>query len=149
MEGIKLKRIITLLLVITLLTACSETTNNDYKFKGESDHWEAEYSYKGTETWGEDEGIKTYTNEDSYEFILKYKGSLEELSSMRKLEYSYSTLHSNGKTKQEFTEPTTTTTFSSSGGSTNGAKVNEDEVILVKVNWDNFEESILLENKIK
>lgn len=145
-----MKRILTLLLVITLLTACSaETTNNDYKFRGESDHWEAEYSYKGTETWGEDGGIKTYTNEDSYEFVLKYKGTLEELSSMRKLEYSYSTLHSNGKTIQEFSEPTTTITFTSSGEAINGAKVNEDEVIQVNVKWNNFEESILLENKIK
>ena len=91
MGGVRLKKIITLLFTIMLLTACSETTNNDYKFSGESEHWEAEYFYKGTEKWGEKNGIKTYSNEDSYEFVLKYKGSLEELSSLQKLEYSYET----------------------------------------------------------
>ena len=80
-----------------LLTACSETTNNDYIFSGESEHWEAEYSYKGTEQWGEKDGQKTYSNEDGYEFILKYKGSLEELSSLQKLEYSYETNSSSGR----------------------------------------------------
>ena len=80
-----------------LLTACSETTNNDYKFSGESEQWEAEYSYKGTEKWGEKDGTKTYSNEDGYEFVLKYKGSLEELSSLQKLEYSYETNSSSGE----------------------------------------------------
>ncbi|QFF99122.1 hypothetical protein PB01_09935 [Psychrobacillus glaciei] len=66
---------------------------------------------------------------------------------MRRLEYSYSTLHSNGKSIEEFTVPNTMKIFSSSGGSKNGAKINEDEVILVEVKWDDVEESILLDNK--
>lgn len=142
-----MKKILTFLFPLFLLTACSDITHNDYRFTGESEHWEAEYSYTGTETRGEDNGIGTYSNEDSHKFTLTYKGSLEELSSMRKLEYLYSTLSSNGKSTEEFTEPTTTKIFSSSGGSTNGAKVTKDEVILVKVKWDDVEESILLDNK--
>lgn len=142
-----MKRLLTFLFPLFFLAACTDIKQNDYKFTGESEHWEAEYSYKGTETRGEDNGIGTYSNENSYKFTLTYKGSLEELSSMRRLEYSYSTLHSNGKRTEEFNEPTTTIVFSNSGGSKNGAKVNEDEVILVKVKWDDREESILLENR--
>ncbi|MFJ8261947.1 hypothetical protein ACIQ4I_08335 [Rummeliibacillus sp. NPDC094406] len=144
-----MKKIITLLFSIMLLTACSETTTNDYKFSGESEHWEAEYSYKGTEIWGEKDGKKTYSNEDGYEFVLKYKGSLEELSSLQKIEYSYKTISSGGKSIEEFTESPSTVTFSSSGRSKGGAKVDEDEVIKVNVKWDDFEESFELHNKSK
>ncbi|MFS0574285.1 hypothetical protein AB1K83_01490 [Sporosarcina sp. 179-K 3D1 HS] len=138
-----MKKIITILFTIMLLTACSETTYNDYKFSGESEHWEAEYVYKGTEKWG---GKETYSNEDSYNFILEYKGSLEELSSIQKLYYSYETNSSNGYRNEEFTEPPSTVTFTSSGRSEGGAKVHEDEVIKVIVKWDNFEESFELYN---
>ena len=132
-----------------LLTACSETTNNDYKFNGESEHWEAEYSYKGTEKWGEKNGTKTYSNEDSYEFVIEYKGSLEELSSLQNLEYSYETNHSGGKKTEQFTEPPQTVIFSTSGASKGGAKVSEDAVIKVNVKWNDFEESFELNNKSK
>jgi len=142
-----LKKIVTLLLTIMLLTACSETTTNDYKFSGESEHWEAEYLYKGTEKWGEKDERTTYSNEDSYEFVLKYKGSLEELLSLQKLEYSYETISSSEKSIEEFAVPPSTLTFSSRGSSEGGAKVSEDEVIKVNVKWDEFEESLELHNK--
>ena len=132
-----------------LLTACSETTNNDYKFSGESEQWEAEYFYKGTEKWGEKNETKTYSNEDGYEFVLKYKGSLEELSSLQKLKFSYETNSSSGYKNEHFTEPPQTVIFSTSGASKGGAKVSEDEVIKVNVKWDDFEESFELHNKSK
>ncbi|GEM_PF-4684944 len=58
-----MKRIFTLLFMMLVLTACAkstgdEVTNNDYKFIGESEHWKAEYIYKGAETWGDDDGKK-------------------------------------------------------------------------------------------
>jgi hypothetical protein len=141
-----LKKAITLLFLIMLLTACSETTTNNYKFSGESEHWEAEYSYKGTEKWGEKDGQRTYSNEDDYTFVLRYTGSLEELSSLQRLEYSYETNSGRGDSTQEFTEPPSTRTFSTSGGSKGGAKVGKDEVIKVTVKWDDFEESFELYN---
>ena len=132
-----------------LLTACTETKYNDYKFSGESEHWEAEYSYKGTEKWrGKNESI-TYSNEDGYEFVLKYKGSLEELSSLQKLGYSYETNSTGGGITEEFTEPPSTVTFSSSDRSKDSIRVREDEVIKVNVKWDDFEESFELHNKSK
>ena len=152
-----------LLITILILTACTdvtkneitkeeitkdEVTNNNYKFIGESKHWEAEYIYKGTETWGDNHGTLTYSNKDNYEFVLKYKGTLKELSSMKKLEYSYETISSSGKSTEEFTEPPRELTFKSGGGSS-GAKISEDEVIKVNVKWDEFEESFELHNKNK
>ncbi|KAB2334437.1 hypothetical protein F7731_14575 [Cytobacillus depressus] len=144
-----MKKIITLLLTIILLTACSETTKYDYKFSGESEHWEAEFSYKGTEKWIKKDGINTYSNEDNYELVLKYKGSLEELSSLQNLEYSYNTNSSGGGETKNFTEPPSTVIFSSSGASKSGAKVSEDEIIKVNVKWDDFNESFELHNKSK
>ena len=85
-----MKRLIPFLFTIMIVTACSEITHNDYTFRGESEHWEAEYAYEGTEKWGEKDGQKTYSNEDSYKFILKYKGPLEELSSLQKIQYKVS-----------------------------------------------------------
>jgi hypothetical protein len=142
--GVKLKKILVLLLsTIMVLTACSETINSDYKFVGESEHWEAEYSYKGTEIWGEDDGQRTYSNKANYEFVLEYKGSVEELSSLKKLEYSYKVNSQGASGAQEYTEPPRIVIISSKGSAT---KVNEDEVIQVNVKWDDFEESFELHN---
>lgn len=143
-----MNKILTLLLSILVLTSCTKVTNTDYKFIGESEHWEAEYVYKGIETRGEDYGTKTYSNEDSYEFVLKYKGTLKELSSMKKLEYSYETINSSGKSTKEFIEPPRKLTFTSRGGSSGGEKMSEDEVIQVNVKWDEFEESFELHPEI-
>jgi hypothetical protein len=144
-----LKKIITLLFTIMLLTACSETTNNDYIFSGESESWEAEFTYNGTEIWKEKNGIKTYTNEDRHRFVLKYKGSLEELSSLQELQYSYETNFSSQNKTEQFTEPLQTVIFSNTGASNGTAKVSEDEVIKVNVKWDDSEESFELHNKGK
>jgi hypothetical protein len=132
-----------------LLTACSETTNNDYIFSGESESWEAEFTYNGTEIWKEKNGIKTYTNEDRHRFVLKYKGSLEELSSLQELQYSYETNFSSQNKTEQFTEPLQTVIFSNTGASNGTAKVSEDEVIKVNVKWDDSEESFELHNKGK
>ena len=144
-----MKKIATLLFLIILLTACSKNITNQYNFIGESEHWEAEYLYKGTENWGEKKGKQTYSNEDGYEFKLKYKGSLEELSSLQKLEYSFETNNSGGKSTEEFKEPPSTLTFTAAGSSQGGAKVSEDEVIKVNVKWDDFEESFELHHNNK
>lgn len=147
--GVNLKKIITLLFTIMLLTSCSETTINEYTFSGESEHWEAEYIYNGTEKWGEKDGKVTYSSEDGYEFVLKYKGSLEELSSFQYLECSYETNRGSGTINEVFTEPPSTVTFSETGGSKGGGNVAEDEVIKVNVKWDDFEESFELHSNSK
>ena len=149
MQGaVTLKNILTLLFTIIVLTACSnEKIHYDYIFNGEGEYWKAEYSFSGTEIWGKKDGTITYSNENNKEFILTYKGSLEEISTMKTLEYSYKTSAGGGSSKMEFDEPPTQVTFKSGGRTGNGAKVNEDEVIQVNVKWDDYEESFELHNK--
>lgn len=131
-----------------LLTACSkeDIIHYDYKYVGEGKDWEAEYLFKGTERWGEKDGKITYSNENHYEFILTYKGSLKDLSSVKNLEYSYKTSAGGGGGTREFDTSPTEKMFKSTGSSKNGAKVNKDENIQVHVKWDNFEESFTLKN---
>lgn len=140
---------ILLLFSILLLAACSGTTHNNYLFSGDSEYWEAEYTYNGKEKLVEKDGQKTYSNEHDFRFILKYKGSLEELSSLKKIEYSYETNSGHGSGTEEFAEPPTSGIFALSGSSKGGAKVHEDAVIKVNVKWDDFEESFELHNNSK
>ena len=139
-----MKKLLIGLIALMILTACTDTTRYNYEFTGESEHWEAKYSYEGIQKWGEDDGQVTYSNKDSGEFILKYKGTIEELSSMRELEYSYL-----GVTNQQsFNESPTKVIFSSRDGS-GGEKLEEDKIIQVNVKWNDLEESFQLENNNK
>ncbi|WP_260398259.1 hypothetical protein [Peribacillus simplex] len=161
-----MKKIFTVLFLMMVLIACSDTTNKDAKSEttkkdtsseatehnyhiGESEHWEAVYSYIGTELWGEDDGQTTHSSKDNYKLVLTYKGSLEELSSIKNLEYTYETTTSSGSKTEAYTEPPSEKVFTIGGGSENGAIVGEGEVIKVNVKWDGFEESFELHNKVK
>ena len=145
-----MKKILTLLFTLIFLTACSgEEKHYDYIFKGEGEYWKAEYSFSGTEIWGEKDGRTTYVNENNNEFVLTYKESLKELSSMKSLEYSYETSVGAGSGTREFDEPPTEVTFKDMGSTGNGAKVSEDEAIQVKVKWNDHEESFELYNTSK
>ena len=124
------------------LTGCKTTEKNEYSFAGESEHWKATYDYEGKETWDKKKGKSTYLNEDSYEFVLTYKGPKKKLASMEKLAYFYQTSGSSGGGTKEFSEPPTKLKIIDNGSSKGGTKVNEDEVIHVTVNWDGTEEII-------
>ena len=70
-----MKKILTILFTIIVLTACSSEENHyDYIFNGEGEYWKAEYSFSGTEIWGEKDEKTTYSNENDEEFVLTYKG---------------------------------------------------------------------------
>ncbi|WP_180968093.1 hypothetical protein [Cytobacillus massiliigabonensis] len=144
-----MKRILTVLFAMIILNACSneEIIHYEYRYIGEGEYWEAEYVFKGTELWGEENGRGTYSNENNDELVLKYKGSLKDLSSVKKLEYSYETSAGSGSNTREFDHPPNGKTFKSAGSSKNGAKVNENEMIQVHVKWDDYEESFKLYNK--
>ncbi|MFF2501347.1 hypothetical protein [Peribacillus sp. NPDC058075] len=174
-----MKKIFTVLFLMMVLTACgsdstksSHTTNleatkedtkeatkedtnqekteHNYQFAGESEHWEAVYSYKGTEIWGKNDSKQTtHSSKDNYKLVLTYKGSLEELASIKNLEYTYETTTSSGTKTEVYTEPLDEKVFSMSGASENGAIIGEGEVIKVYVKWDDFEETFELHNKVK
>ncbi|MFK4390024.1 hypothetical protein CN563_16285 [Bacillus sp. AFS026049] len=155
-----MKKVFTVLFIMMVLTACSFTNSKDtqsetrtehnYQFIGNSEHWEAEYSYEATEIWRENERKQTaHSSKDSYELVLKYKGSLEELSSMKNLEYSFETTSQSASTKEQFPEPPSEKVFRTGGGSEGGAIIGEGEVIKVNVKWDDSEESFELHNKDK
>ncbi|MDT0162940.1 hypothetical protein [Bacillus sp. AG4(2022)] len=140
-----MKKILLLFFSLMFLAACSKEVNTyDYRFVGESDHWEAEYVFKGTEVWGEKNGSRTYSNENNDEFFLEYKGPLEELSSMKKIEYSYETSAGRGSGATKFDAPPTKKVFKSSGSSEDSGIVNEDDIIKVYVKWDDAEETFEL-----
>jgi hypothetical protein len=146
----RLKKILTVFITMMVLTACSREENHYvYTFSGEGEYWEAEYSMNGTEIWGEKQGRTTYSNENSDKFVITYKGSLNELSSVKYLEYTYETSTGGGSSTREFDEPPTEVTFKNMGRAVNGAKVSEDEVIQVNVKWDDHKESFELHSKNK
>ena len=123
-----------------------EKIHYDYTCEGEGEYWKADYSFWGTEIWGEKDGTMTYSNKNSEEFVLTYKGSLKEFSSVKTLEYAYETSAGGGESSLKFDEPPTKKTFNIRGNSGNGAKILEDKVIKVNVKWDRFEESFELYN---
>lgn len=147
MEAVRLKKILTIIFTIIVLSACTGDVNHyDYTFNGEGEYWKAKYSFIGTEKWDEKDGKKAYSNNNNDEFVLTYKGTVKELSSIKSLEYSYETSAGSGSSKMEFDKPPTEGTFTNTGHSENGAKVNADEVIPVKVKWNDHEESFELQN---
>lgn len=142
-------KLIILIITITLLTACSEAAPRNYQFTGESEHWEAEYTYNLIEEKEGKDVQKTDSNAYHFRFVLTYKGSLEELSSLQKIEYSYETNGDKGSSAEEFVQPLTSGIFSISGSSENAEKVYEDAVINVNVKWIGSEESFALRSNSK
>ncbi|MFJ7753240.1 hypothetical protein ACQKGI_06950 [Peribacillus muralis] len=74
---------------------------------------------------------------------------MKELSSMKKLEYSYETTASSGSKTEDYPDPPNENSFKTSGGSKNGALVGKGEVIKVNVKWADNDESFELRNKAK
>lgn len=141
-----MKKIVVLLLTLIVLTACQEieTIKHEHKFIGESEHWEAEYSFKLTEVQRESDGTSITNSKNDHNFFLKYKGTLEELSSVREINYSYETNNGGGSAKEEFTAPPKEVTYKISGGSKGWEEIGEGVVIKVNVKCGNFEETFEL-----
>lgn len=142
-----MKKVLTVLFTLIILTACShkKTDNYAYTLKGESEHWESEYFVEGRDVWKEKNNRTTFSSDHTYSFVIKYKGSLEELSSLRNLEYAYEGARHSGSGSEEFDVPPTTKALVTSSGS-GGAREQKDAVIQVTIKWDTFEESIELRN---
>ncbi|WP_156906612.1 hypothetical protein [Alteribacter aurantiacus] len=103
----------------------------------------------GTKVLEEQNGRTTYTDKNSDDFAITYKGPLEDLSSLQSLEYSFS--HSAGgvSTLEDYDRPPVEATFESIGGIKDGMKISRNEVIHVHVMWDDAEESFELRRASK
>jgi hypothetical protein len=125
---------------------------HDYTFKGESEHWLAEYKVNGKGVFKEERETKneftklTHQSEAKQEFILTYKGSLPELASVKKIEYSYRSSSGGGGSEMNFTTPPDKKVFISSSSSINGAIEDEDDIIEVTVMWDGMAETFELKS---
>jgi len=129
------------------LTACSEKTDESYTFVGESEHWKAELVYDVSETWGENNGKRNYSNEEDYMLTFTYKGTESDLVSIKNISYGYETVSGSGSKTRQFTEPVTQTVFKIGGNAKNTARIFPHHVITAKVQWDDYEESFELKIK--
>ncbi|WP_368505160.1 hypothetical protein AB3N04_05815 [Alkalihalophilus sp. As8PL] len=139
---------VSIIMITVLLTACSNESvvNDKFTFIGEGEYWEAEYVFESEETQKEKDGRTTFSTINSDAFTLSYKGNVEDIQTIEKVEYNYKTSAGEGSGSREFDEPPTDITFKSNS-SDNGAKVYKDEVIPVIVSWGDFEESFELVNR--
>ncbi|MCK0470661.1 hypothetical protein [Halalkalibacter sp. APA_J-10(15)] len=145
-----MKRLFTagFIFLMLLLSACSneEVMKNKYSFTGEGQYWNAEYIYEGTELWKEEDNRTSYSHESNDTFVLTFKGSLEEMQSIKRVDYSYETTTGGGGGSHEFDESPNEITLKSGSGGT-GATIKENEIISVTVKWNDLEESFELVNK--
>lgn len=146
-----LKKVLMVLCTLLILTACThkKTDNYAYTLKGESEHWESEYFVEGRDVWKEKNNRTTFSSDNNHTFTMKYKGPLEELSTLRNLEYAYEAGGISGGGSEEFDEPPISKVLVSHRGGGGGARVREDGVVHVTIKWDTFEESIELRNSRK
>ncbi|MFD2925295.1 hypothetical protein [Halobacillus naozhouensis] len=145
---VRLKKLFSLLTLLLLLVSCSKSESNHYKyiFLGESEHWKARYTVEGKEVW--EEGGTTYSHNESYEFLIEYKGTLDKLATFDELEYSFETTAGGGGGTRTLDNLLQDLHFTHRGSS-NGAKVSKDETIEVTVKWGNNKEKIKLVNRNK
>ena len=142
-----MKKILTIVLVTFFLAACSEKTQENYIFVGESEHWKAEFIYDVSETWGEKNGKKNYSNEEEYTLTFTYKGAESELATIKSITYGFETVSRSASNTYNFTEPNTESVFKLSGYSQNSARIFTDHVITATIQWDDFEETIEFNNE--
>lgn len=128
----KMKLVSNTLVLFSFIFMVGCSFGEEYVFEGESEHWESYLKVS------EAAGAKTE------EFVVKYKGEVEELSNIEEIQYSYDASRTSEKTTRTFgNEPPKQKVFSSSGSSLIG----EGETIKVTVKWGDNEETMELNNK--
>lgn len=83
--------IVIILLTLSLATGCSskDITEHYYNYKGESEHWTAQYKgYTIDEFYKENGKLKCKEKADG-NLVFTYKGDLSDLSSVREVGYNF------------------------------------------------------------
>ncbi|ASF39016.1 MULTISPECIES: hypothetical protein [Halobacillus] len=120
-----------IIFITLLLISCSE--RNQYILEGESDHWEAKLK------------VTVKANDaTSKDFIINYKGELNQLADISRLEYSYKSAASSGKSEINFNgKPPQRKSFTHHSGSS-GSSFDSEQTVNVTVKWDGNEEKMKL-----
>ena len=142
-----MKKFLTIVLVIFFLTACSEKTDENYTFVSESEHWKAEFVYDVSETWGENNGKRNYSNKEEYTLTFTYKGEASELATIKNISYGYDTATRSESNTIQNTDANIKSVFKLAGSSENTARLFPHHAITAYVQWDDFEETFELNNK--
>lgn len=138
-----------LAIVVTLVVDLENTQSqnkdvikHDYTFTGESENWSAAFEVEGEEVFYEEEEVMKRDRDVQSEFKLTYKGSLDELSSVKELSYGYKTSKSASEVNRTFEDaPLDEKVFTLTGSTL----VREDRTIEIFVEWDDQAETFILE----
>ncbi|MCF6092469.1 hypothetical protein L1765_00490 [Microaerobacter geothermalis] len=100
-------------------------------FKGEGENWKAEYQVSGYKSFFE------------RELTITYKGELSEISSVKKLEFSYDNSISSGNSEINFIMSPDKKEFSHRSSSS-GPVESYNETTKVTIKWNGITETIFL-----
>ncbi|QUI23631.1 hypothetical protein HZI73_15630 [Vallitalea pronyensis] len=130
MKSIKYCMII--IMIMTIITSCSkkEVVSHKYTFEGESTNWIGELEVKIIENITEKDEIVEYDPEQKKEFILTYKGEIDDLKPLKELKYKFEYRCGSGSGK---IEKHNTKVVSHNSSSRGGTLINQEEVITVTV----------------
>ncbi|RYG72559.1 hypothetical protein EU245_10170 [Lentibacillus lipolyticus] len=117
-------------------SANREIIQYDHTLSGESKHWTAELQVKGERVFYEEDDVLKGKTEGGSEFILTYRGPLDELASVREISYEYGST----RTSLRSDEPLQKKVFN---GSTNKLP-EKDATIDVMVQWGDKTETFTL-----
>lgn len=118
--------VLVIVILLSLLTACSTKT---FTFSGETDNWSA--------------NLKVSQDSDDYEtqeLVLKYKG--EDVNSVGEIKYSVDSVGGFGKTGSALDE--NGTLRDSNEANPTNAKITENTVVEVTVEWNTSKETFKL-----
>lgn len=144
------KVMLLIILLLLFITGCAnkQVLFHNYTFSGENNLWSAVYKVNGSETFIEKDKVTDYSNMSKKIFTLKYKGKLEDLSSVKKLEFAYKTSARGETSTLEFDDnnPLNKVTFVLKSTSENSVIEKKDETIIVTVTVDGNTQTLELKN---
>lgn len=133
-KGDWMRKLLLVSLSVLVLTACG--LGEQYVYEGESEHWEASF------TASKDGAAVTR------EFVLTYKGELEELAEIDQLRYSYDAGRFGSETGRDFGgDPPSEKQFTSRDSGNGELLMSGDEVVEVHVRWGDKEETMELRSE--
>ena len=151
-----MKKVLCILVAFVMLmfTGCTSTNSNtktntyNYAFKGENESWTAEYKVSETETYTDNGNKSTYENSGNNVLTVTYKNDISELSSVKHMEISFSSIPSSGSMIIDFNDSSPSEkTYTIKSGFENGTLTVKDQVIKVAIVIDGNTQTIDLTKK--